>query len=113
MAIACCCIIASALRSAIAADGPQDRGHRNGHDRDGDDQLDQRDATVRMPGESGPAAIRATGHHCTWTSPVPATMVIVCVPTVIVVPGLEDRRPWVSNWNAPAGLAVVLAGAES
>jgi hypothetical protein len=51
--------------------------------------------------------------YCTWTRPVPATMVIVCVPTVMAVAGLELKRPWVSNWNEPVGLAVVLAGAVS
>jgi hypothetical protein len=37
--------------------------------------------------------------------------VIVCEPTVIVVAGLELSRPCVSNWNTPAGLAVVPLGA--
>jgi hypothetical protein len=40
-------------------------------------------------------------------------MLIVCVPTVMVAAGLELKRPWVSNWKEPAGLAVVFAGAVS
>src|SRR5579859_5965424 len=56
---------------------------------------------------------RSAHDYCTCTSPVPATIVIVCVPTVIVAPGLELRRPCVSNRKTPVGPAVVLAGAVS
>ena len=38
---------------------------------------------------------------------------IVCVPTVSVVPGLEVSRPCVSNRKVPVGLALVLVGAVS
>jgi hypothetical protein len=38
-------------------------------------------------------------------------MVIVWLPTVTVVAGLELNRPWVSKRKTPLGLAVVFAGA--
>src|ERR1700722_205691 len=64
------------------AEGTQDGGGRDRDDGDGHHHLDQ--SHTAMPCAHG---------YCTCTRPVAAMMVMVCVPTVMVPPGLKLNLP--------------------